>query len=57
MHEEHLKQCLAHGNSSVNAQNDDFVVDDDDGSSITPATDWPVAYEYILVPIEPARIG
>ena len=27
MHEKHLEQCLAHGNSSINAQSDDVVVD------------------------------
>lgn len=34
------------------------IVDiDDDGGGITPVTSWPVPYEYILVPIEIARLG
>lgn len=38
--------------------NDTVDVDDDDeDSGITPVTSWPVPYEYILVPIELARIG
>lgn len=53
MHEEHIKQCLAHGDSSVNTQSGDVIVvvggggDGDDG--ITPVTGWPVPRDYIVV--------
>lgn len=35
---------------------DDYEEEDEDGG-ITPVTSWPVPYEYILVPIEIARLG
>lgn len=36
---------------------DDYEEEDDEDGGITPVTSWPVPYEYILVPIEIARLG
>lgn len=48
MHEKHLEQCLAHGNSSVNAWSNDVVIDDDD-DGITPITGWLIPYGCFLL--------
>lgn len=58
MREKHLMpgtQKLFNKCSGIVDIDDDYEEDEDSG--ITPVTSWPVPYEYILVPIEIARLG
>lgn len=43
-------------NGIVDIDDDDYEEEDDEDGGITPVTSWPVPYEYILVPIEIARL-